>query len=98
MTTEKALAFAKTAAHYRRKFGKQTSPPYLMTQIMEVFELLDNDGRLEKEQVSRDDVIKLRRQLGAQKSRFARLLKRLHEAGVTDNSSADTDTDEAEAS
>lgn len=83
MSQEKAHTILREVAVARSRWGKQASPPYTMLQIMEAVERVVGAGALEPPSVTEDDVIKLRRQLGASKSRETKLLKRLKAAGVT---------------
>lgn len=97
MTLEKARSLVKDVAFARRRWGRQTSPPYTVTQLMEALELLDDAGVLD---VDTAEVTRLKRQLGAAKSREMRLRKQLAAAGahVTEDAGDEQDCDAAPGS
>lgn len=74
MSVAKATALLKDCAAARVKWGKKTSPPYTVAQIMEALELVSENGFFE-ERVDPAELTKLRRQLSAANARVARLSK-----------------------
>ncbi len=75
LTLDKARTMAKEIAAARRKWGRQANPPYTIEQISEALQILDEEGFLEPAKYTEEDITKLKRQIGAAKSRAIRLLK-----------------------
>jgi hypothetical protein len=74
MTAEKGLTILQEIVAQRLRWGRQTAPPYTIAQIMEALELVSAAGFLGKPKYAEADVILLRRQLGAAKSRLRKHL------------------------
>jgi hypothetical protein len=82
MSAEKALTVLQEIVAQRLRWGRQTQPPHTVTQIMEALELVSAAGWLGKPKFTEADVVLLRRQLGAAKSR---LKKHLGTTNVTED-------------
>jgi hypothetical protein len=74
MTAEKALTILQEIVAQRLRWGRQTQPPHTMTQVMEALELVSAAGWLGVPKFAEADVVLLRRQLGAAKSRLRKHL------------------------
>ena len=74
MKPQTALKVLQDVVAQRARWGKQTAPPYTTAQLMEALELVTAAGWLGKPTYTEADVVLLRRQLGAAKSRLRKHL------------------------
>ena|SRR5579859_3117711 len=94
LTLDKAVVMAKAIASARRKWGRQANPPYTIEQISEALQILDDAGLLAPAKYTEEDITKLKRQIGAAKSRAIRLLKQ-HGVSVDEYRDDDHATEES---